>query len=522
MKKVACDLRNVLTPTTPLGPVDQEKIDDACADDLIDDQLGPFREMSMSPHLLLLGRKGAGKSAALAEIRIAAARRGGGAPHASTVSRRGGQFVHVVRSWQQFHNIVMRVRGELHDDDLFADLIFPEVFKGMWKEALWNEIISYFYEYAHTDDVRTELQAVVDYVNAAYIPDLSPREAAKRLSAAARQSVSGFLQQHDAQLFFLFDSMENYPVRNQIFTKTLSGLFPAISDISNEEPRINITFCIPEEIEPFMSAGSANLMKDFASSFRIRWRPIDLIHLVAHRLRASAKYYDPPLYDQASALDFSSREDLHKLFTLVLPETITNSYGHEENAWAYVIRHTQLLPRQVLWIFNVAFSEQYRQSRGFRQMKEDILRRAVTESQRFLATQILLPYQKLYPKLVTESRKILPDLEPICDYQSLRKTESRFHRTIEEDVVSVWDTLFEMGVLGRATTKNGDLQVKKDGTARYCYGQFYYNADMGFGLATDSEYCFHPVFTRAFGIARRSSDHRVIYPANIDLENIYA
>jgi hypothetical protein len=30
------------------------------------------------------------------------------------------------------------------------------------------------------------------------------------------------------------------------------------------------------------------------------------------------------------------------------------------------------------------------------------------------------------------------------------------------------------------------------------------------------------VFSRAFGMTRRSPDKRVVYPANIDLDNIYA
>jgi hypothetical protein len=81
--------------------------------------------------------------------------------------------------------------------------------------------------------------------------------------------------------------------------------------------------------------------------------------------------------------------------------------------------------------------------------------------------------------------------------------------------------MFEMGILGRSTTKSGDLSTPPMDESRYCYGQFHFNADSGFGLATDGEYCFHPIFARYYGMARRKAEQRVVYPANIDLENIY-
>ena len=98
----------------------------------------------------------------------------------------------------------------------------------------------------------------------------------------------------------------------------------------------------------------------------------------------------------------------------------------------------------------------------------------------------------------------------------------RFQRLIEEDVSSVWNTLFEMGVLGRSTGRNGVENHDLESSERYCYGQFHFNIDGAFGLATDGEFCFHPVFSRAFGMIRRTADKRVVYPAHIDLEDLYA
>ena len=149
-------------------------------------------------------------------------------------------------------------------------------------------------------------------------------------------------------------------------------------------------------------------------------------------------------------------------------------------------------------------------------MSEDAIRSGIIAVQKLIAAQILLPYEHLYPKLLAQCRTILPDLNPICDYGRLRKIEGRFKHLIEEDITSVWNSLFEMGVLGRAVGNDGSAV-----TDRYCYGQFHFNIDGAFGLATNGEFCFHPVFSRAFGMTRRSADKRVVYPANIDLEHLY-
>jgi|GEM_PF-3681078 len=516
------ELAAVLTSAEPLGPIAHEWINDSFADELIDDQIVLFRELA-KPHMLFLGRKGAGKSAILGELRRSINKGRGGLP-TDQLPPPGSHFVLPVFSWRQFHQIIKSVHEKHDESEIYADMIPSEHFIELWTETLWDQIILFFYEYAHHDKVRAMLEPVVNYVNAD-APRTSPPElAAKKLFRDAKESVISFLREWNSTLYFLFDSMDCYPVRSPIFTRVLTGMFQGLTIVSHETKRIVISFCIPEEIEKFLAANSANLMKDYASLFRIRWKPIDLIKIVAFRLKASARIHDTNFYTEIEDLNLNAREDIHKLFSLVLPEKIVNSHGYEEDSLAYVIRHTQLLPRHVLKIFNAAFSEQLRATGSFRNMNAATLRKGVGEAQRTIADEILNPYQRIYPKLIAEARKILPDLEPICDRAALQKVSSRFNRMIEDDITvdTIWQTFFDMGVLGRSLSEDGGSHHGVSANSRYCYGQFHFNADMEFGLATDGEYCFHPVFSRAFGMTRRSSDTRVVYPANINLDDIYA
>jgi hypothetical protein len=92
----------------------------------------------------------------------------------------------------------------------------------------------------------------------------------------------------------------------------------------------------------------------------------------------SASVHDPLLFHDLKRLDLAKREDLHDLFNRILPKKITNSCGTDEDPLAYIIRHTQLLPRQILAIFNAALSDHYKSSGTFRGITEKSIRNGIT------------------------------------------------------------------------------------------------------------------------------------------------
>ncbi|MES0490580.1 MAG: hypothetical protein ABUK01_11335 [Leptospirales bacterium] len=516
------ELVNILTQAEPLGPIAHERIIKSAVEKLIYDDIPLFSDAYSKPHMLFLGRKGSGKSALLGAIRRNSRKKG----RQTVMSKddeptKGRNYVIAVYSWEHFHQMVRNVKRLTIADGEIDELIPVEYFVKLWYETLWDEIIQYFYNFHAFEDCRKVLQPVEQYINVDGIFEGSSEKRANDLFEKARNAVLEFLEIQNSKLYFLFDSMENYPVRNTTFVTIIAGLFQGLSKINDDSMRIIASFCLPEEVESFITNNSANLMKDLSSSSRIRWKPVDLIRIVAHRLRVSASYYDKALYHQIKLLDFSKRDDLHNVFQLVLPEVLKNSQGTSEDPIAYIIRHTQLLPRHILAIFNSALSYHYKMTNTFTDVTEDAIKQGVQNTQKLIAQQILDPYEKFYPKLLLQCNKILPDLDPINSYNDLKRIKRRFNRVIEDDITSVWETLFEMGVIGRSMNNistNHDSEIKKQ---RYCYGQFHYNIEGSFGLATDGEFCFHPVFSRYFGMSRRNGDKRVVYPANIDLGKIY-
>lgn len=517
-------LRDLFTRGQPLGPLGHEVVSDDISEAILCDDVTPFKEVQThQAYLVLFGRKGSGKSAMLAELRSGLKQAKKNNTTTSDEQLRllpaaGGFFVVSVDSWRHFNNLVRIVASNSQIDGPLSDLVPSEHFTSIWLELLWNEIFNNLFDYSMHGDGYIELAEVRKYVNGEACSHEAPEKAAKRIFDNAKKEVLNLLAKRNIYIYYLFDSMEGYPIRSTAFRKMLSGFFLALSELNNTSAHIRIHFCIPEEIKRHVIAYSSAVLKGFGSSFTIHWKPIDLLRIIAHRYRLLSSIYEPNCdwHKNLARLNFNNRDDIHQFFSQALPKKVTNRLGIDEDPLAYIIRHTQLLPRHAIAYFNAIVCRSWEDTGGFRNITEDALRDGVAEIQTLVANEILYPYRVQYPILIQRCSEILPDLSPICSFADLKRVESRFNRRIEDDISDLWRVLFDIGILGRVIPPR-DAGPLPQSPERYCYGAFHFNSQTDFGMATDSEYCFHPAFTGAFGMHRRDGDLRMVYPAHVEL-----
>jgi hypothetical protein len=512
-------LEGLLTPREPLGPIDQANIrTDQDSGRIIYDSVTPFNEALGRVPVLLLGRKGSGKSAILAEYRLKVFHREDRGASLDSPPDVREPFLISIGSWDHFHQLTRHVANQFRTENpaFDAEIVPSEYLSRLWQVAIWDEIIKYFYNFCHHRESRPYLAPIEKYIVADGSYTGSPEKAASDLFENAKAAALNYARLRMSRIVFLIDSMERYPVRNVVFSEVLSGLLHAINTVHYESDLIHITFCLPEEIEAHLMSASANIMKDYSAAYRIRWKPIDLLKVVAHRLRLFIEMRDREFYKKVRHINLESREGIHGFFSALLPTSIKNAMGEPEDPLAYIIRHTQLLPRHAIAIFNGIVARSYERTKQVRAIDEESIREGIADAEKLIAQQVLVPYYKIYPELISVCEDVLPDLAPVCSYSDLRKIERRFARRVEDDIHNVWRTLFAMGVIGKvvADEPSGCDRL----LARYCLGQFHYNVDGSFGLSAEAEYCFHPVFSRHFGIARRNGgDKRAVYPANIEM-----
>ena len=128
----------------------------------------------------------------------------------------------------------------------------------------------------------------------------------------------------------------------------------------------------PGRSTPFFELQSSNHLKDLSpttSVSKLRWRPIDLLKIVAERYREFLTLHlhgEKEVIKTVERLDLSQRLALKEFYSLVVPENVINRLGREEATLAYIVRHTQLPPREFLMIFDAPIRHSHKKTGSWR------------------------------------------------------------------------------------------------------------------------------------------------------------
>ncbi len=269
-------------------------------------------------------------------------------------------------------------------------------------------------------------------------------------------------------------------------------------------------------MEPVFVARAANYLKDLSATTsvsRLRWKPVDLLKIVAERYRSFLKLHcfdDKRFLQTISDLDFSSREGLKSFYTLVMPEFILNRLGRRESAVAYIIRHTQLLPREFLMIFDAAILRSHKLHGSWRYIEPEAILDAVAQQEPELALQVLSPYRTMYPDLIAAAKRVLPEMPPVCSINDLHKQGARLTKMTRHETDNPWETLFQIGVIGYV-----DEKATGQSSDRYEYGRFHFNSHRPITFASGRKYCVHPIFSGSWELQRTDQSMKCVYPADV-------
>lgn len=525
-------LKEVLTTDEPFGPIDQTEVRDLSDAISLLEYTDVISSAHKARHPLIYGRKGSGKSALLAAYHnfdyVKSRNR-----HPLSEKQRNAEndFLIAMVAWEQFDDMVRSVFREMspHGANIsnggIDRLHVPtEKLEQIWTQHIWDRIFRHCYSLHRMGKIDTyEVTNVINYCNARspLSPNDDPLTAAARIFSAAKDEVNRLLEKRAAKCIVLFDNMEEYPVNNPAFKATLSGFLRAIKRFHLESRFVRIIFCLPEEIMPHVTSASTNLLKDFDRAFAMRWKPRDLVLMAAHRYRLflDVNREDSPSLNLAflefEELDFRNGDDLSAFFKRLVPDYMTNDFGMRESTLAYIIRHTQLLPRHMLAYLN-EIARQSRDLTGGWRLEADAVLRGVTAKEEFVANEILKPFEYLYPGLTASLKENIPNLTPVFEYGQLDKLTSRLRRNIELERYEYWSLLYRIGIIGRVSDEAGS---GKAAGSMYTYADFHFNTAGEVGFPTEGLYCLHPVFSRFFNCNKnRGGDKRLIYPNKVSLE----
>jgi hypothetical protein len=280
-----------------------------------------------------------------------------------------------------------------------------------------------------------------------------------------------------------------------------------------------LRIALPAESSQWWRTLAANPTKDFAAPLVLRWTAADLITLAGNRLRTFLDLYLP--HAPASlglplTHDPRDREAAEATLRAVLPsQPVSNDFGGREDALAYIIRHTQMLPRHVVLHLNeiIAPSLAGLSVGALPEISPTDVTAAVRHGQLLIAEDIIGRYSVDYPLLSEALAMMKNHADPVMPV-------GQFHAAFNRAGAARSGMAFDEFLT--ACLAIGALGVVTGETARYVRGQFAYNGSEGIRPVEDRDsVCVHPVFLdrwferRAIRVMT-SAGVKAVYPSSAE------
>ena len=517
----------IITPHQPFGPYVTEDISNDTALSLLFDRENALHLEAMeSRPAFIIGRRGSGKTALLW----------------SQSTHRNAVVVKLETS-KAFSAVSTTVKQLI---DAGYELYTQQV-AALWEAAIWHAVFRELLVDGRfsTADAKQRGQ-LGDYVHG-LVPDhrrAAPTWVMSRFCQEVRSRViAGSLAPDDLDLFIsgeqffadareqalamlgasrsapdalvLMDSMEDFDRVVEIHQRTMEGLLTLLGERHRDRRPFSLRMCLPAELYHPVKAMSTNDLKDFAANVVLHWSARELIRIAARRLWIYMTiHHSERLRGNRPLLLFDpdSAQEAEQLLRSVLPRTVGNGLGGEEDALAYLLRHTQLLPRHLILLLNRIWTRHLAHSDDPFSVSERAVRRAVLTSEGDIVSEICKAYRPLYPLADAACWAIVPHLHLVFGHSEFHRAFNQHGRAVTPalDVHAFKRMLIEIGAIGRWTGE----------TARYVEAEFEYTTPNRLNISDDETMCLHPLFAGVYGCIDtqpgRGRDSRPVYPFGWD------
>lgn len=326
-----------------------------------------------------------------------------------------------------------------------------------------------------------------------------------------------------SRVLVVFDTLESYKIFQAEMVEGLQGVTSSIlSFLADRRMRnISLKFFIPAEIYERVTADLPG--KCMPHSVFLRWRSQDLIVMLARRYLNILTRTEALQGREIDRLEQMVRQayaghdgrDIRRDFwhkEKFLPELVRNRRGQHEHCFAYMFRHTQRRPRDIIQQMQCIVHEA--RSRGeFPHISSESVVAGV-HNENLLAQIIgdaLSPYEGRVPDEALRRAKTMFAKRPVLmSGRKLKHFAQELYgvyplsSVYPEDFVEM---LLRCGVVGVVE----DREIDSTQPPLYCKAMFEYLMQGYLTLADRIEYAVHPAMADAFGMYP-AEECGMIYP----------
>lgn len=533
----SASIEEMFNMNTPLGPIatpfDDVKKASHLHDLIFDPQTSLSRRSRDLRPWVIVGRRGAGKTAFLYQRCFS------------------GEYEHqiVIESAQIFRTICRSIENVL-DISQNKHAPFVENVSNIWKSIFVTSAISMICRNYRNKSSTANDEHIISMIN--YLESIninrqsSPSTILNHLTRKARdiglelnlekhediedillnqlgvgeaeEALEEFCNKYNKRIIILIDSVEHFPTDDFHMDIAASGLLHLLSYLRLSLSPINICFCIPSEIYNHFSRHiSANPEKDFENKLMLQWTSYDLIKMTALRLD---KFLTTPRQKRLrigeGLTKTPNRENIYEFWWSYLPRKVVNNLEEVEDSFAYILRHTQLLPRHVIGIFNEIIRLSISRDDENLDITEDDIKRGVKLASDSICDGILSSYRYVHPSGHDLCENMLPHMKNSFTMSEFRIFFRNYGRGIVKNYYDAFQIFKQLGIFGIVT---GESKI-------YYQGEFEYTQPSSMAASEDDVFCIHPAFAGKYRVGLDNggpTSEKEVHPHGTDLdENLAA
>lgn len=510
-------LKKYFTTKEPFGPTNAEEIEDSDDFNQIFFKENLIYNAILKHPTLIIGRRGSGKTAFLNSVMLDSKY----------------EIIIVLKPQNTFREIIKQI------EQMSSGTIFAEEVSDFWNILFWSTILSQLVrKYGHLDEIKkireyllgigikidknpyTIMRGMIDGFKArtsekliGLVSDLIDEIAFNDIVfSEVRDIALDFMQDKNIRAIILLDSLERFQLEAESMGNAISGLLKCQGEFRKPGSQAELRCCLPAEIYHELLELSINPNKDFKHKVILHWHAGELLRLATKRYSIYLDLYEQSFYKKINNLDLNKRNDALTFWNSFFPRDMKNTLGSVENSVSYILRHTQLLPRQLLLYLNNIVDKNFEMGGTADRILPESIVHGVIETEEIICNEIFSAFEYIHPGARQACEQCISYLPFRFEYGFLHHVYNERGKGISNvyDFGDFIKLMKEIGAIGKVIRE----------TERYVEGIFEYAVPHRLVLNSDDELCLHPVFCRIFRAKKPKSgpECRVIYPFGTDIE----